>query len=201
MTMFSDLYAALWTKCFGLDQYAKRHDSPGQMSLFGGEHDVSKEPRDARGEWTTGGGKSPEPDVVPAADVATLRQDETKPALEEEPMSTQFTVTLAKEPSEKQRQFVDDVLAQASKKLDELQKLAPQSVDVVRKRHQESLSKANTNFADNVIGHYRSKDWLSEVYQVAERELRNKEEKAALMPLRQAAAAAFNAIPVRKFQK
>jgi len=38
------------------------------------------------------GPKSQKPDVVPAADVATLRQDETKPALEEKPMSAYQTV-------------------------------------------------------------------------------------------------------------
>jgi RNA polymerase sigma factor (sigma-70 family) len=45
------------------DQYAARHipSSPGQQSLFDGPHkghDVSNEPRDARGEWTKGGAVS-----------------------------------------------------------------------------------------------------------------------------------------------
>lgn len=92
-SVFVELYTGLWARLFGLERYARK-SSPGQMSLFGddspagGEHDVSKEPRDAHGEWTAGGVKESEkPDVVPADNRATLGQDETKPALEDGKMS------------------------------------------------------------------------------------------------------------------
>ena len=65
MSAYVDLYAALWTAAYGPDRYAKRKDSPGQMSLFGHEHDVKDEPRDDHGRWTDGGNSpkdSPAPD-------------------------------------------------------------------------------------------------------------------------------------------
>jgi hypothetical protein len=97
-SVFVDLYAGLWARIFGLERYARK-PSPGQMSLFGddspagGKHDVSQEPRDDHGQWTAGAAapkkteESPKPDVVSPDSRATLRQDETKPALESTKMS------------------------------------------------------------------------------------------------------------------
>ena len=65
MSAYVDLYAALWTAAYGPDRYAKRKDSPGQMRLFGPEHDVKDEPRDDRGRWTAGG-NSPKDSPAPA---------------------------------------------------------------------------------------------------------------------------------------
>lgn len=71
---FVELYYALWSRLFGLERYARK-SSPGQLSLFG-EHDVSQEPRDAHGEWTSSGPQESEKlDVVPPENVATLQEE------------------------------------------------------------------------------------------------------------------------------
>jgi len=104
-SLFVDLYAALWARLFGLERYARK-SSPGQMSLFG-EHDVSQEPRDAKGEWTAGGAapkKSSDSghanveqsgnratikqEKTPAIGAATMKYNEAKKTLEVKPGTT-----------------------------------------------------------------------------------------------------------------
>lgn len=88
MSAYVDLYTALWHHAYGPERYAKRKDSPGQLSLFPhGGHDVSNQPREPDGRWTTGGNSakdSPAPDD-PTPKEATVRTEADRGSAGTEP--------------------------------------------------------------------------------------------------------------------
>lgn len=95
-----------------------------------------------------------------------------------------FSVSLVKNAaSEKQQKYLDDLLSQAVAELESLSEHAPQSCEYVSVKWREMLATQNTWFADTLISTLKDHDWLMEVYRVAERTLRNKNEKDALKPL------------------
>lgn len=68
------------------ERYAKRKDSPGQMSLFG--HDVEDEPRDDHGRWTAGGNSpkdSPSPADPPPKEATVKAGAGNVPAAQQQP--------------------------------------------------------------------------------------------------------------------
>lgn len=213
-----EAYALGRSHALGPDQYARRKSSPGQLALFGddeptaptgtGKHDVSHEPRDELGRWTAGPPAAEKPEDLPAAavdppaSVATVGQEETTSQPKSGATTMQpLTVTIAGTTTPKQQQYIDALLERINANLQELASVAPRSTEAVAAEYRQSLTMPHTS-ASMMIDRLKfiaDGNVLGKVYQQAERVLRDKAEKAALMPLLQAAADAFRAIPVKRW--
>ena len=125
-------------------------------------------------------------------------RDETKPS-SGEPAMQPLTVTFSGNATEKQQQYIDALLGKINQRLEELAAVAPKSTDAVATGYRAAVADKHAN-ASMVIDRLKTiegSDILGEAYRQAERVLRDKQEKDALRPMREAAVKAFNAIPVR----